>query len=99
MMNPKGKKRILDEFNTRLLEYWQEKIFKNSDISYKFVSNMKARRILGSGCLLPSYLQQITLDAMEVKGLINRCSQQNIENKKQKCQEKIIEQVPIKDVF
>lgn len=60
-------------------KYYQERLIKFSDVSYKYISNDRAKYILGRLMRLPTWLQTITLNDMEKVGLIRRDDKRGIE--------------------
>jgi hypothetical protein len=62
-------------------EYYQEKMIEQSDLNQKEITNEKAKRILGSRFLLPSWLQIVTINDMIRHGLLKRESQEILQIK------------------
>lgn len=63
----------------KVAKYYQEKFIEFSGKSYKFITNDKAKYILGRMMRLPTFLQCSTLDDMEKLGLIKRDNKRVIE--------------------
>lgn len=63
----------------RIAKFYQEKLIKLSDINHRYISNTRAKEILGRFLRIDSYNQVILLNDLEKIGLISRNNQREIE--------------------
>lgn len=77
-MNKKIDDKKFEQALLDIFTHYQEKLKNNSDRGKEEISNQKAKRILGSGCLLPSHIQGRVIFVLEYLELAKRESQETI---------------------